>query len=331
MSVKVLVVGGPHVKMSNLPETDILTKDIIKAIDDYDPDFVVVLGDTLHRHNIVDVQAHVKATSMLEAIDAKKPLVLLIGNHDLASRSSFLSDNHPFTALKLWKQTTVVDTICTTFEYKGITFAAVPYVPPGRLFEALDTNPKWRSSRAVFIHQELLGCKMGRIYSKEGDRWSPDLPLAIAGHVYQYQRLDNAIYVGTPRQTSFNDSGDKALSLFTFNEDSFDELRIPTTVLGLVKIVTDLEDINSVVIPDKRTVKVVVKGSQSNKTLFSKSQLVASWKLRGVEVVFEDKDKANKEAIPFSDVECSDFLDILMRKISGDDVKMRLFKEATTN
>lgn len=336
MSVRVLAVGDPHIKNSNVMDTQILVNDILKAISEYDPDFVVVLGDTLHRHNIIDVYAQTAAVRMFEAIVQLKPLVLLIGNHDLPSHTSFLSSDHPFSALKLWNNVIVADTKCISFEIKGMTFAAVPYVPPGMLFDALSTNPNWRQSRAIFAHQEFVGCTMGRTYSKSGDKWDESLPLVISGHIHEYHRVGtNIMYVGTPRQTSFGDSGMKSISLFTFDESGeWSEQRLYTSVPYMKEInvhATKVESLAQIPIPKGSSTKIVITGKHIDNVLCKKHPLLTELKSRGVVIAFKDT-VDNQPLLPpvYCDsdeqVTQSEFMNILERRIGDDEIKMRLLK-----
>ena len=99
-TVKILCIGDLHIKVSNILETKLLTKNILSIIDEYNPDVVVNSGDTLHRHNIIDSVAQVESIKMFREISLKKPLIVLIGNHDLPSNTSYLSENTSILCVK---------------------------------------------------------------------------------------------------------------------------------------------------------------------------------------------------------------------------------------
>ena len=73
---------------------------------------------------------------MFKDIQNKSPLYILIGNHDLPNPDSFLIHEHPFTALHNWANTFVSD-IGIDKKINGKRFLFMPYVLPGRFYEAL--------------------------------------------------------------------------------------------------------------------------------------------------------------------------------------------------
>ena len=75
-------------------------------------------------------------------------------------------------------------------------FLFVPYVPPGRFVEALETykNINWKDVDCIFAHQEFYGCKMGAILSEEGDKWESKWPLVVSGHIHSRQWINKNIY-----------------------------------------------------------------------------------------------------------------------------------------
>lgn len=302
-TAKILFIGDPHIKVSNIPETKLLIQYIIEIIEQYNPNLVVCLGDTLHRHNVIDVQCQAEAIRMFREISLRKKLVILIGNHDMPSHTSYLSEIHPFCALKLLADNpnselntiTIVDTRCEIIYVNDLRFAAVPYVAPGLFEKALMSNPEFDYKvRAVMAHQEFIGCKMDAVYSRGGDVWPNYNPLVISGHIHQYQRLgNNIIYTGTPRMSSFADSNDideiyKTVSLFTFTEDSWDELRIPIKIPPKIQFEISANDIYNFEPPLEGSIKIKIVGTYSQNSACKLHPSIKAWKKRGISVVFKD-------------------------------------------
>jgi DNA repair exonuclease SbcCD nuclease subunit len=222
MSLRCLVIGDPHFKVTELRASEEMAKMIITLAREKSPDFIVCLGDTLDRHESIHVDPLCIATEWLWELSGIAKVYLLIGNHDRRNNSDFLSNRHPFSALHHWpsERVVVVDKVYLE-TIQDMRFFFVPYVPPGRFQEALETHPDWspeESWQAGFSHQEFYGIQMApNIFSQKGDHWPLEYPLLINGHIHDRNiPQPNIISVGTPRQHDFDESFNKALSLFTF-------------------------------------------------------------------------------------------------------------------
>jgi DNA repair exonuclease SbcCD nuclease subunit len=234
--LRCLVIGDPHFKVTEMIASSEMGKAIVKIAQEEKPDFIVCLGDTLDRHETVHTNPLTVATKWLANLSEVAKVYLLIGNHDRPNNSDFLSDEHPFVGLRWWdpKRLVVVDKVVIE-TIRDFLFFFVPYVPPGRFIEALETHPEWNPEKpwkAGFSHQEFYGSQMApSILSKKGDKWPIEYPLLINGHIHDRNiPQKNIICIGTPRQHDFDESFDKALSLFTFSVDSYEEKRIPLPI-----------------------------------------------------------------------------------------------------
>lgn len=223
---KIFVIGDPHFKINNVEETNEMCEKIIKMIDQTQPHAVVCLGDVLDRHETIHVGPLLRSIDFFQQISSKYPLYILIGNHDRPSNQVFLTDEHPFTALKIWRNTWVVDDVM-----EGIIdnkkFLFVPYVPPGRFMEAINkgiekSGENLNNYTCIFAHQEFYGAKMGMCESTIGDKWPSENPLVVSGHIHDFDELaPNIIYTGTPIQHAFGDLENKGVFLFEFDEEGF--------------------------------------------------------------------------------------------------------------
>lgn len=221
MSTKIFVIGDPHFKTNNIEETNEMSEKLLYHIQQSKPHAVVCLGDVLDRHETIHVGPLLRSIDLFQKIANEYPLFILIGNHDRPSNQVFLTDEHPFTALKLWKNTTIVDKVVQS-EINGLPFLFVPYVPPGRFAEAIETLVpigEVEKFQCIFAHQEFKGAKMGIVESVIGDTWDENYPLVISGHIHDFDELgSNIIYTGTPIQHAFGDNEDKGVFLFAFGE-----------------------------------------------------------------------------------------------------------------
>src|SRR5438105_4191151 len=133
--VRVIVVGDPHIKITEIEEANVMCEEVYRVIKEVQPDFVVCLGDVLDTHERVNLDPLERATEFLYKLSRLSPrFALLCGNHDMPNNSNFLTTKHSFNALKHWSNTTVVDKVHKE-RIKGMDFVFVPYVPPGRFQE----------------------------------------------------------------------------------------------------------------------------------------------------------------------------------------------------
>lgn len=236
-TVRVLAIGDPHFKMNNLAMMDLFVTKILKIIKVTDPDIIVVLGDTLDRHELIDMEAHSKASKFLMSLADITQTYVLIGNHDRRNNSDFQSDVHPFTGLENYENLTIVSKAMKKYivpkrrcgeNAQGANFLFVPYVPNGRFADALKTIDLTEFDGgyvtehidAIFAHQEFKGCKMGGIISTTGDIWELKNPLVISGHIHEQQKFENIIYTGSPLHHNHgcgDHGGKKSVGLFEFN------------------------------------------------------------------------------------------------------------------
>jgi len=273
----VLIIGDPHFKGDNTLETDQMHTNLIKLALEKKPDFVVVLGDTLHTHEKLYQDSMRRAVHFLRDLrNISKWVYLLIGNHDRPNNNVYLTNEHPFTALEEWERFTVVWKTEIRTHIDGNdnsgTFIFVPYVHVGKFNDALSTlNSKDKEFKlsevtAIFAHQEYRGAKMGAITSKNGDEWPLNNPIIFSGHVHDFDILQpNIIYTGTPIQHGYADTRDKAVMIAKFDvvdtklvytDYTRHSLDIPNKIH--IKICSD--ELLSWVIPPNSHIKLSIEG-----------------------------------------------------------------------
>jgi DNA repair exonuclease SbcCD nuclease subunit len=340
--MKIFVIGDPHFKSKNTLETNEMCNRIYKEIINEKPDFIVVLGDVLDTHETIHVGPLCRATEFLFKLSKmSNHLYVLIGNHDMKSNADFLTGESAFNACKSWKNTTIVDKVVKS-SFKDKNFLFVPYVPTGRLMEALQTEEIDKDNindySIVFAHQEFKGCNMGAITSNEGDIWDQEFPLCISGHIHDYQVLQpNLIYPGTPIQHSFGDSSNKAIMILELAEENeWIKRRIN---LGLPKKLTvhiTAEELIEYVVPENSFVKLIVKGETDKVKEVMKldkvKELLSNERIKlSIQEYKKRKDDLNIETSLLSEVMSTKFVSFQERiknVISGekDEVKQRFSK-----
>lgn len=291
--VKALVIGDPHFKTHFPIEGQLFIDAISKLLQTIDPDFIVVLGDILDTHNVIHQSPFKQAIEFLDTLRKKAKTFVLIGNHDRPNNSDFLSDKHPFVSVKHWDNIVIVDNVVISND-----FLFVPYVPPNRFMEAIQTkNVILSNIKAIFAHQEFKGAQMGAIKSEIEEGWDCDKPLVISGHIHDFQILENVIYIGTPYQQTFGDSGSKCICLFDFNDDITYEkidLGLPKKII-LHKTIDEIEDL---IIDTSQQCKLVIHADYHEWETYKKNKRFIQ-KLKNIQerakVVFElSRQKINK-------------------------------------
>jgi len=288
--IKILVIGDPHFKVSNVRDTDSMVDAICSIALSKPLDIIVVLGDVLDRHEVIHVSPLTRSIKFLSRLQLIAPTYVMMGNHDLRNWREFLSDEHPFTSLKFWGPSmTVVDTT-TLISIRGQTLVFVPYVAPGRYVEALNFCPGWQSASCIFGHQEIRGAHMGPIISTEGDLWPLSNPFTVLGHIHDYHELQpNVLYVGTPIQQSFGDRHDKTISYFTiFSPSSRLHDRIDLCLPRKHILRINSSDVSSYILPSSGDFRIIISGTSAQLKAIITHPSIHSWTLSGHKIIYRD-------------------------------------------
>lgn len=295
MSVpKCFVIGDMHITPQFLEkEEKIVFPFLIATAKAQKPDFIVILGDVLHDHGRVDVMCHNSACDLIEELGRVAPVVVLIGNHDYINGKQYLTNNHIFNPLKLWPNTTIIDspTIKTIGEK---SFMFCPFVPDGKLISSLNevsrSGDVWELCDAVFAHTDPLSSK---------DKWDSRYPPLITGHIHTPYTKGNIYICGSIRNVGFGDLGDKFTWMFRFGDVvGHKKFKVPNTELRIVSVrpsdIQKLElDGDSVV---SSNTKIRVVGSRSEISEFKNSDTFTNLTNKGVKFapIVEEKVNSHK-------------------------------------
>jgi predicted phosphodiesterase len=271
--MSILCVGDIHIKPNNTHLVDLLEQHVLEYIDRYSVKLVILLGDILDTFERLHTQTLNRAYQLVHKIRALSKIAILVGNHDYINNQQFLSDQHWMNAMKDWTNVYIIDRT-QSLKLDSLFLVFVPYVPPKRFQEALDTLQEWKNADYIFAHQEFKGCKMGAIMSSEGDEWDITYPLIISGHIHDYQKpQSNILYIGASIQNSFGDQTSPRLLLIQGKEQQELELSLPkkkTIYASLDKI--PIEQIRqNLQTPDTDMVRIVIKCDYEQFKIFTKT------------------------------------------------------------
>jgi DNA repair exonuclease SbcCD nuclease subunit len=329
--MKYLVVGDIHVKTGNIPEILELRDAILKHSSGHNTvdatrtaherpvDAIVLLGDVLDYHEKVLTPCLNTAYTLISDISKHFPVYVLVGNHDYISNSQFLTNAHWMNAMKRWSNVTVVDSVIAV---DGATFC--PYVPPGRLQEALGSCREHTASNVIFCHQEFRGCDMGAVRSETGDGYD-GISLAVSGHIHDNQWLSDIVYyVGAPLQHAFGDKDKRVLAVVDTSTKSVTE--IPLTIGKKITISVDCDRFSELTldeIPKDASVRVILQGTLTECKALKKSVLYKKLAKKAKVVFHTTKESEDKNHVAHK----TSFLDHVQARLVSDPEVADLFQK----
>jgi DNA repair exonuclease SbcCD nuclease subunit len=313
-----LAIGDIHIKLDNLLEIKHLTDTLVTLIHQHQPDYIVLLGDILHTHERIHTNCLNQAAELFRACSSIRPTYVLVGNHDYISNSQFLTDEHWMNPFKAWSNLFIVDRVTQVG-----SAVLCPYVPDGRLVEALSKPPDalskpfaWREASVVFAHQTLDGVKMGPVVMDGVEKWLPEYPMLCSGHIHDRQTpQENLYYTGTPIPHAFGESNRKSICMI-HTSDPKKVLEIPMDVCSrqiLYLSVTEAYAFTHQPRPHHH-LRITVRGQPEETKAYRKSDAYKRLIAVGVKVVFDEP----KEERPEEKKEVKSVEEILWSMVKGD-------------
>lgn len=306
-----LAVGDVHIKLDNLLEIDHLTDTLVSIIQQHRPDYLILLGDILHTHERIHTNCLNQAAKLFRKCSEIIPTYVLVGNHDYISNSQFLTDEHWMNPFKEWPGLTIVDRVTRVG-----SAVLCPYVPDGRLVEALNTIDGWREASLVFAHQTLDGVKMGPMVMDGVEKWLPEYPMLCSGHIHDRQQpQENLYYTGTPIPHAFGESNRKSICMIdTSNPKKV--LEIPLDVCSRQILYLSVAEAYRFTHQPRphHHLRLTVRGQPEETRVYRKSDAYKSLLSAGVKVVFDEpKEEKEEEKKEVKTVE-----EILWSLVKGD-------------
>jgi len=285
--MKIICVGDIHFKVSNYKGDFLFCRSVVRFAQRHKPDAIVLMGDVLDQHEKIHVSPFNLACRLIRRLRLIAPVFVLVGNHDFANNTEFQSENHWMLPLKHWSKRVHIIDKAQIMSVCGVQFTFCPYVFPGRFQEALDSAGAWRTSAAVFAHQEIRGVKMGAFVSVVGDEWDADAPLLISGHIHERQQLRaNVYYTGSSKPVSFGDDTHGLTTLEIADGEMTVEHHELKDIPRKVSLTCDLGDIASFDLECAAhdEVRLKVLGTTEEFKVFKKTACYKNLMKRGVKV-----------------------------------------------
>ena len=268
-------------------------------------DIIVHLGDLFDNRNIIPINLLNYGMDVVEEISKIAPLHIIVGNHDLWSKSaSEINSVRPFRYIPNVR----VYNFTEVLEYNGLKILMMPFFEK-RLdqIKSIDEN---RNCDYLFCHSDLNGCKMHltSVAHKNADKIDisdfRSFSKVRSGHIHLVQSNDHFTFVGSIFQMDRNDMGDQK-GIFVIDTNDGTEQFFPNKVSPVFKkfSVSNEDDIER--LDELRDTKDYIDLSISNNLLVSNRKL-----RRKLEVMLE---KGNFTSVDYID-------DITKELVDGEEV-----------
>jgi DNA repair exonuclease SbcCD nuclease subunit len=268
--LKIIRVGDPHAKPSNLDDLQkLLDFSISKALE-LKVSHIELLGDLFDTHLVMRMDVINFWQSFVHKADSLKlQVVAIVGNHDMVGDKQRETQMSALDSLKyISKYFKVID---KPDIFNGTAY--MPYRSDEKEFteQALYLLPQ--SNGTLVCHQTFDGSKFDNgMYAPHG--FNVDVlsgfKQVISGHIHSTQRFSNILYIGTARWESLSDANlNKGIWLF---EEGEDPVMIPTDkICQPIKLyeISEGSNIPEIAVGDKN--HIVLKGSSQWISKTSKS------------------------------------------------------------
>lgn len=266
--MKILRVGDPHIRPSNIPEAEKLMVYVQQVAVNAKVDRIEILGDLFHTHAVVRLEVIEFWDRWLEALSNIVETVVLVGNHDMPG--NYGSSNH---ALKVFNRIQngrlrIIDrpTVLGPFVYS-------PYIHgEGDFLSAVHGVSGGTETKTLVCHAEFSGSQYDNgFYSPHG--FNPDnvkYAHIISGHIHKEQVIaaGKVDYPGTPKWDTASDANEHK-GIWLYQHDPVtgkvlqrDRLSTATIVTPIVSF-TWKEGEDEPVIPEGAKASVELIGTSS--------------------------------------------------------------------
>ena len=302
MSKKIFLIGDTHIGLGYPNTTDKWHKVHIEYFRDFlipllkrevkEGDIIVHLGDLFDNRNIIPINLLNYGMDIVEEISKIAPLHIIIGNHDLYSKSaSEINSVRPF---KYIPNVEIYDTP-KVLNYNNLKILMIPYIEKKN--DQIKIINQYKDCDYLFCHSDLNGCKMHLSSAAHRNNDKIDINnfksfrKVRSGHIHLVQSNSNFTFIGSIFQMDRNDTGDQK-GIFVINTNDDTEEFFPNTyspVFRKFKVITE-EDIDK--LDELKDTKDYIDIAISNNLLINNRKL-----RRKLEVMLEKGNFASVEYI----------------------------------
>ena len=245
MSKKIFLIGDSHIGLGYPNTTDKWHKVHIEYFRDFlipllkrevkEGDIIVHLGDLFDNRNIIPINILNYGMDVVEEISKIAPLHIIIGNHDLYSKSaSEINSIRPFKYIpnvEIYSSPRILN-------YNNLNILMMPYIE--KRVEQIKVIEDNKNCDYLFCHSDLNGCKMHlnsvahRNHDKIDIENFKSFRKVRSGHIHLVQTNNNFTFVGSIFQMDRNDIGDQK-GIFVIDTENDTEEFFPNNVSPVFK------------------------------------------------------------------------------------------------
>jgi len=211
-----LIVGDPHAQPKNLADMEKLVNFIAKKAKGVD--YIVLMGDQNHFHNVVYATVQNFWLKSLQKLSKVARVVMIRGNHDQSSHQE--NADSSLEVFKSLENVVVVDEPIFIADH-----LFVPYYHDESSFKKVLAPASY-----LWMHQTVDGSQYeGGFYAPDGfslDLFEP-YKKVISGHIHKTQTIRNIHYVGTPKWDTKSDANENK-GIWLWDDESDKMEHIPT-------------------------------------------------------------------------------------------------------
>jgi len=268
-------------------------------------DIIVHLGDLFDNRNIIPINLLNYGIDIVEEISQIAPLHIIVGNHDLWSKSaSEINSVRPLKYIPNVKTYSKSEIL----EFNGIKILMMPYIE--KRLEQINLINQNKDCDYLFCHSDLNGCKMHltSVAHKNSDKIDIEefnsFSKVRSGHIHLVQQNKQFTFVGSVFQMDRNDYGDQK-GIFVIDTNDGNEQFFPNNVSPVFKKVRVVGE------DDVETLEKLKDSKDYIDIAISNSLLINNRKLRRkLEIILE---KSNFASVEYID-------DITRELVDGEEV-----------
>ena len=315
--MKILRVGDPHVKISNINESQKLIDFICELKNEHAIDRIEFLGDQFHTHAVIRMEVLDFWNKALKKLSIYyKEIFMLVGNHDQPGSKE---KEQIMNSINIFKDEDSVTVIDKPFSSNGIAY--IPYMSNKENFINASADLYTKGSTKLLIaHQTFTGATYSNGFYAE-DGIEPELvpqDNIISGHIHKCQDIGKCFYPGTPKWDDASDANqNKGVWLFEHHENGSVKSR---EFISTEKVLTSIK---KYIINEGEEVPELSETDQNYLEFHGKSAWIKKMKdkykgIASIKAKPTDR-KMNKISI-LENYSLYDFLDKFFKPIEGIDI-----------
>lgn len=209
-------------------------------------DIIVHMGDLFDNRNVIPINLMNYAMDIVEEIAKIAPFHIIIGNHDLWSKSA--SEVNSIRPFRYIPNVHIYDSV-TKIEFNGCNLLMMPYFDSKN--DQIDAITKNRDCEYLFCHSDLNGAKMHltSVAHRNNDKIDVEsfssFRKVYSGHIHLVQSSKNFTFVGSIFQMDRNDYSDqKGIFVIDTNDGSEQFIKNEVSPVFVKYKVIDENDVN---------------------------------------------------------------------------------------